>query len=126
MVGETDLPILLRHLEPVLNAGEFVFCRVDSADGLDPLGVFRETEGLTVILSKGRAEELGLARSSAFAWITLSVHSSLDAVGLTAAVSRALTEAGISCNVVAAFHHDHLFVPVSDAARAMEVLLGLP
>jgi hypothetical protein len=89
---------------------------------LDLLGFFRENEGMTVILPKSNADDLGLPYSTVFAWITLSVHSSLEAVGLTAAVSHALTEAGISCNVVAAFYHDHLFVPVKDAARAMGVL----
>ena len=58
-------------------------------------------------------------------WITLDVHSSLEAVGLTAAVSAALAEENISCNVVAAYYHDHLFVPVADAERAMETLMRL-
>ena len=58
-------------------------------------------------------------------WITLTIHSSLEAVGLTAAVSSALTEANISCNVVAAYYHDHIFVPIADADRAMNVLLAL-
>jgi hypothetical protein len=56
----------------------------------------------------------------------LTVHSSLEAVGLTAAVSKALTEANISCNVVAAYYHDHIFVPVKDAKQAMRVLEKLP
>jgi hypothetical protein len=68
---------------------------------------------------------LGLAYTQIFAWITLTVHSSLEAVGLTAAFSRALTEAGISCNVVAAYYHDHIFVPTRDAGQAMQVLKNL-
>ena len=77
---------------------------------------------MTVILPKSTADDFGLPYSTVFAWITFSVHSSLEAVGLTSAVSHTLKEAGISCNVVAAFYHDHLFVPVKDATRAMDVL----
>jgi hypothetical protein len=67
----------------------------------------------------------GLEYHFTAAWITLRVHSALDAVGLTAAVSLALTDAGISCNVVAGFHHDHLFVPHTRAADAVRVLEAL-
>ena len=125
MTGETDLFKLIRNMRPGLNTGDYVFCCVDSserASALDSLGSFRENEGVTVILPKSKADDLGLPYSTTFAWITLTVHSSLEAVGLTAAVSHALAEAGIPCNVVAAFYHDHLFVPVKDAARAMDVL----
>lgn len=125
MPGETDLQKLLENLNPELNAGEFVFCLVASnerAVSLDPLCFFGEKEGVTVILPKASADEAGLSYSTVCAWITLTVHSDLEAVGLTAAISRALADAQISCNVVAAFHHDHLFVPVKDAARALEVL----
>ena len=128
MPGETNLSKLLREMEPELNMGEFVFCTTDSsgrAAALDPLGSFREKEGVTVILPSSQADDLGLSYSMVFAWITLTVHSSLEAVGLTAAVSRALAEADIPCNVVAAFYHDHLFVPVDDAPRAMDVLMNL-
>jgi hypothetical protein len=125
MTGEIDLSKLIQNMHPERNTGQYVFCCVDSTERvpvLDLLGFFRENEGMTVILPKSNADDLGLPYSTVFAWITLSVHSSLEAVGLTAAVSHALTEAGISCNVVAAFYHDHLFVPVKDAARAMGVL----
>ena len=70
-------------------------------------------------------DKLGLNYSFVASWITLTVHSSLEAVGLTAAFSKALAEKGISCNVVAAFYHDHLFVRQQDAAAAMETLKGL-
>lgn len=79
--------------------------------GVESLGWFREAEGQTVILPQAQADAAGLAYSLVCAWITLRVQSDLAAVGLTAAVSTALAEAGISCNVVAGYYHDHLFVP---------------
>ena len=128
MSGETDLSKLLQNLKPERNAGEYVFCLVnflDRATALQPLGIFREKEGTTVIITKQQADDLSLPYSVVCAWITLTIHSSLEAVGLTAAVSKALTEANISCNVVAAYYHDHLFVPVADAERAIDVLQNL-
>lgn len=128
MTGETDLDSLLRHLKPELNAGEYVFCsaQADSLpEGVEPVSWFREREGTTLILPRHRADALGLSYSFVSAWITLTVHSALEAVGLTAAVSQALANAGISCNVVAASYHDHLFVPVGEARRAMEILINL-
>lgn len=128
MPGETNLQKLLVALNPELNPGEFVYCLVDSMEKallLEPLCSFHEKEGVTVILPRAKADEMGFSCSLVCAWITLTVHSSLEGVGLTAAVSRALADAGISCNVVAAFHHDHLFVPLKDADRAMKMLKTL-
>lgn len=128
MRGETDLNNLLRHCKPELNAGEYVFCSVDAGNlpaSVDPIGSFREPEGATLILPRDQADALGLPYSFVSAWITLSVHSALEAVGLTAAVSQALAESGISCNVVAACFHDHLFVRVGEAQRALAVLQNL-
>lgn len=125
MSGETDLEKLIRNMEPELHSGEYVFCTIDASDvpsGLNPIGTFREREGLTMILPREGADQGGLSYSFVAGWITLNVHSALDAVGLTAVVSRALTRAGISCNVIAAYYHDHIFVPVDDARRALEVL----
>ena len=125
MSGEIDLQKLLLDMKPKLNDGEFVFCVVESpqaASTLNPLCMFQETEGTTVIISKQQADNAALPYSIVCSWITLTVHSSLEAVGLTAAVSKALTEANISCNVVAAYYHDHIFVPVQDAKKAMDVL----
>jgi uncharacterized protein len=65
---------------------------------------------------------LQLSYSFVAAWITLTVHSSLEAVGLTATFSKALAENNISCNVVAAYYHDHIFVDAKDAAKAMKIL----
>jgi uncharacterized protein len=101
-----------------------------AADGavpadVDPIATVREEEGLTLVLARAEADAAGLAYESPQAWITLRVHSSLDAVGMTAAVSAALTEAAISCNVVAAVHHDHIFVPVQRGEQARAVLAAL-
>lgn len=122
--AEKDLHTLLAALRPVTRDGEYVYALWP--DGRPLAGhiaaAVRESEGLTVVLPRAEADDLGLAYDFVAAWITLQVHSSLEAVGLTAAVSAALTEAKISCNVLAGFHHDHLLVPVADAERALEVL----
>ena len=128
MPGEVDLQKLIKGMKPELNSGEYVYCFIDSKEDaarLDPLCYFLEKEGVTLILSKDKADSLNIPYETICAWITLTVHSSLEAVGLTAAVSRSLTEANISCNMVAAFHHDHIFVPVKDAKRAMNELKKL-
>lgn len=128
MAGETNLEKLLQGMKPELHEGEYVFCTVDSFQHtvtLNPVCVFQEQEAVTIILPKHQADDSALPYSITCAWITLTVHSSLEAVGLTAAVSKALTDAKISCNVVAAYYHDHIFVPVQDARRAMDVLICL-
>jgi uncharacterized protein len=128
MSGETNLEKLLQSMKPELNEGEFVFCTVDSfqnAAALNPICIFQEREGITVIISKHQADDESVPYSVVCVWITLTVHSSLEAVGLTAAVSKALTDVNISCNVVAAYYHDHIFVPVKDATRAMDALTKL-
>lgn len=125
MPGETNLRTLLRTLTPVLNEGAYVFCLLPEPVGLSPtelVGTFREAEGLTAIVRQEVADRLHLPYSFVAAWLTLRVHSSLTAVGLTAAVAQALTARGISCNVVAAYHHDHLFVAQADAAHALAAL----
>jgi hypothetical protein len=128
VIGETDLAKLLREMRPELNEGEYVFCTLDVKNNpfnFEPIGWFHEREGVTIILSKMQADKLGLSYSFISAWITLNIHSSLEAVGLTAAVSQALTSAEISCNIVAAYYHDHLFVPIRDANRALETLQNM-
>ena len=127
-IGETDLATLLRTLEPVLDGNEWVFVRVE--DGEVPkymphaLASFREKEGMTLVIPRMKATEVQHS-SGPMARITLAVHSSLEAVGLTAAVSRALANDGISANMIAAYHHDHVFVPLALADRAMNCLRGL-
>jgi uncharacterized protein len=128
MSGERDLETLLRSADPEVRPGSFVFVVVhDEAllDQLDPEATIRESEGLTAVVRRERADALGVPYDYLAAWITLRVHSALDAVGLTAAVSSALARAGISCNVIAGYHHDHLLVPADRAADALEVLSGL-
>jgi uncharacterized protein len=129
MSGETDLARLLTAMNPILREGEYVYCTVEgdaaSWASLEPIGTFREAEGLTLILERSRADAAGLTYGPALRLVTLSVHSALEAVGLTAAVSAALTREGISANVVAAFYHDHIFVPAADAERAVEALRAL-
>lgn len=128
MSGVTDLDELLKTMEPTLVEGRFVYACVP-ADELahhlsrKPIGVFQEAEGLTLIVPAEAAE--GLAASPPMRMITLTVHSSLEAVGLTGAFAAALTREGISANVVAAYHHDHIFVPERDAERALDALRAL-
>lgn len=128
MTGEKNIDNLLKNMNPVLNAGDFVFCTVESINNIDLsqiIGSFKEVEGTTLILSKAYADEIALEYSSIMSWITLQVHSSLEAVGLTAAFSKLLAEYNISCNVVAGYYHDHIFVMKKDAEKAMELLSSL-
>ena len=128
MTGETNLSRLLASLSPRLNPGRFVFCSVPQPTVVQvaaALGSFSEAEGTTLILAREEAERLGLTYDYLAAWITLEVHSSLAAVGLTAAFAKALAGEGISCNVIAGFHHDHLFVAEADAERALARLQRL-
>lgn len=124
----SDLALLLASMQPELNEGAYVFSTVQAdsdVSRLAPVATFREREGLTVILDEPTALREGLPVLFRAAWITLTVHSDLQAVGLTAAVAEALTKASISCNVVAAAFHDHIFVPADRAADALAQLAGL-
>jgi hypothetical protein len=121
----SDLSVLLKTLEPVLNPGVFVFASVKDGHAIDPAVIvasIREPEGLSVITSEADAEIAGLNVLFKCAWITLTVNSALNAVGLTAAFATALSQSGISCNVVAGAYHDHIFVPLESAQGAMRVL----
>lgn len=130
MTGETDLTTLLASMAPVLIDGEFVFCSFadarygDHADR-EPIAAMSEPEGLTLVIPRAKADERGLDYTSVFRGITLRVHSSLEAVGLTAAFSRKLTEHGISANVIAGYFHDHIFVQRDHAERALAALMEL-
>ena len=125
MSGEKDLEILLKSMQPEHVSGDYVFCTVEKFENLDLNNVvmlFKEKEAITLILKKEIADQLQLDYSVVMSWITLTVHSSLEAVGLTAAFSKALSEQGISCNVVAAYYHDHIFVNQKEVQKAMEIL----
>lgn len=114
MSGEKDLSILLQNMEPVLNAGEYVFCTVEKLNEVPDieniLFFFREAEAVTIVLEKSMADSWSLEYSYISSWITLNIHSSLEAVGLTAAFANVLKKENISCNVVAAYFHDHIFI----------------
>ena len=126
MSGILKLEELLKTMSPELQAGEYVFCTVkgDLSDyvHLNPIASFIESEGLTLIMKDDVATKEGIDFDGRFKQITLMVHSSLSAVGLTAAVSNKLTEHGISANVVAAYYHDHIFVQSEKAQEALAAL----
>ena len=132
MAAISHLPTLLATMQPRLGADQFVFCALPAGDwalvaALDPVVVVREREALTVVVTVATAQGQGqgLATAPAMRIITLEVHSDLEAVGLTAAFATALAEAGISANVVASYHHDHIFVPNGQAEGAMRALQAL-
>ncbi len=128
MAAISDLSQLLAGMEPSLREGVWVFGILPAGVPLDAEGIvasIREAEGMSVVMEEAAALRAGVLPVFRAAWITLTVHSDLEAVGLTAAFSAALGEAGISCNVVAGTHHDHLFVPVQKAADAMAALRRL-
>lgn len=123
-----QLSELLRSLRPSLNPGVYVFAMVPPGTdfgSIEPIATFREAEGLTIIADEEQARRAGLRALFRAAWIPLTVHSDLQAVGLTAAVAAALAQAQISCNVVAAAFHDHLFVPIESAEQALDALAML-
>ena len=128
MTGETNLKVLLTSMSPTLVDTDWVFAVVGEEDAvrLTPHAIasFREAEGLTLVLPQAVADDLKRV-SAPMKRITLEVHSGLEAVGLAAAVTSALAEEGISANVVAAYYHDHIFVPKASAGRAVAVLQAL-
>ena len=126
MPGERNLATLLRSMKPEMQDGVFVFCSV-AADSeisatLRPVLTFREREGTTLVLRREEAESAGLSYQFASRLITLTVHSSLEAVGFLAEITGRLAEAGISVNAVSAYYHDHLFVPEHRAVEALRLL----
>jgi hypothetical protein len=124
----SNLAVLLSSMEPELHAGTFAYCVVPhGADisALSPVATVSEREGLTLILPEEQAINANLPVLFRAGWITLTVHSDLQAVGLTAAFAGALGRADISCNVIAGAYHDHIFVPVEQSRRALEALKAL-
>jgi len=126
MTGETNLKRLLAGMRPLMQPGIFVFATVPAGSpvpaGVEPVMVFRESEGLTLILEEAVGRKAGLDGTFHSRMITLEIHSSLDAVGFLAAITARLAEAGMGVNPVSAFYHDHLFVPADRAAEALRIL----
>lgn len=132
---KTSVPVrdtgeMIAGMAPILDPTSWIFCTTtDAALALKAadiaLASFLENEGSSFILPLDKAEALGFDTDMPMARITLSVHSALDGVGLTALVSSALADAGIACNMVAAYHHDHAFLPKEDAEKAMAILTDL-
>jgi hypothetical protein len=125
MSGEMNLRNLIKEMKPLLNAGEYVFISLSNIDAIsrsETIFEFKEKEGTTIVLEKLKADELHLSYQFIASWITLKIHSSLEAVGLTAAFSSELAKHNISSNVVAGFYHDHIFVDKKDGEEAIKVL----
>lgn len=129
MTGKRDLATLLRDMKPEMPDGIFVFCTIAAnakiPESIAALLTFREAEGTTLVIRQEEAERLGLRNQFPSRLITLTVHSSLEAVGFLAAITAHLAEAGISVNAVSAFYHDHLFVPVHRADEALALLRSI-
>lgn len=129
MSGERDLSRLLTGLAPELEAEPRVFVRIDGEPAAEivaaSFAIVREREGVTVVLDAADAARFGLPIEPRWAWITLTVHSDLAAVGMMAAVAAELASAGIPVNPVAGWYHDHLLVPWErreEAVRRLEEL----
>lgn len=123
-----DLNQIIEKMTPILNDDECVFVSLKSWDNIDHkniIGSFTEKEGITLIMNVDQAKKLKLKYEGTYAWITLNVHSALDAVGFTAKFSTALGLQNVSCNVIAGYYHDHIFVPIADAKKAMHTLDNL-
>ncbi|MBK9740073.1 MAG: ACT domain-containing protein [Actinobacteria bacterium] len=120
-----ELGALLSALRPEVRAGEFVFVPLTEAVDVETFAIVREDEAVTYVVQRSTADEHGWPYDFVAGWITLRLHSSLAAIGLTAAVSGAMAGAGISCNMLAGYFHDHLLVPVDRVADAMAVLQRL-
>ena len=129
MTEIVELDLLLQSMSPEIQSGEWVFCTVDGnlADytHLQPLAFVTEPEGLSIIISPEAAIKAKLPFKSTFKQITLTVHSSLEAVGLTAIVATKLASYGISANIVAGYYHDHIFVQKEKATQALKALQEL-
>jgi hypothetical protein len=128
MSGEINLAKIIKQMKPVLNEGEFVFTTLNNAAHVlrnDIICEFKEVEGTTLVLKRAKADALNLSYTYIASWITLKVHSSLDAIGLTAVFSTELAKHNLSCNVIAGYYHDHIFIDKRDATKAIEILKEL-
>ncbi len=126
MPGERNLATLLQNIKPEVHDGVFVFCRIPANEkipaALALMLIFRELEGTTIVVRREEAERASFPHQFASRLTTLTVHSSLAAVGFLAVVTGRLAEAGISVNAVSAYYHDHLFVPEHRADEALQLL----
>ncbi|OZS43344.1 ACT domain-containing protein [Photobacterium sanguinicancri] len=126
MAAITDLNELLQTMSPKVKADSYVFCTVTGEIKdyltLKPIAFFHEDEGVTLVLKQQDALNVGLPFDGVFKLITLTVHSSLEAVGLTAAVASKLASYDVSANVIAAYYHDHIFVQQEKIDIAMSAL----
>jgi hypothetical protein len=121
--GGSDALALLRSLNPELRPGRFVFTTVDTVpDDVDCIATVVEDEGVTLVVAQDVADYACLHYDYVAAMITLRVRSDLASVGLTAAVASTLATSGVSCNVVAGYFHDHLFVPIDRGEEAVALL----
>ncbi len=128
MSGERDHLQLKKMMAPKLLPETYVYCTFPDSrlpGELAPICTFVEAEGLTAIVERSQAERADVPFIFESHLITLTVHSSLDAIGFLATISSCLAQAGIPCNAVAAYHHDHLFIPVARAQEALALLQGL-
>ena len=122
---EQNLNALRRLMSPSLQDETYVYCCVPEGQVptcVRPIATFREAEGLTLIITRSQASSAELSFQFECALIKLNVNSSLDAVGFIAMISASLAKENIPCNVISAYHHDHLFVPFEKRERAMQVL----
>lgn len=127
-IGETQLSVLLTTLRPQLHPSVFVFATLPAAEippGVEPMCQFQEPEGLTLIMPQLQADQAQIPYQYPCRMITLTVHSSLEAVGMLAAITQALSAVGISTNVVSAYFHDHLFVACDRVQEALDCLAKL-
>lgn len=128
MTGECDFHRLQEHMAPQLQPETFVYCSFPDFQlpaGISPICTFRESEGLTAIVERSQADRAEVPHVFEARLITLTVHSSLEAIGFLATVATSLAKASIPCNAVAAYHHDHLFVPAALAEDALSLLASL-